>query len=146
MKLRQFASIAIGPAAGLAAGLAAFGAGAADRLTEAGVALPGAAFAPGGALEARIDAGDDEVQSVHTIMRPASSNILMMRDRDGFWTTWNGQRDDLIPAAAARDGDELVFKIFEAPPKGIPAMTITVAYRTPEGLKFGWFDAAEAAE
>lgn len=137
---------------GIFAGFSALGlglagiAGAAERLTGDGVALPAITIAPGGALEARIDAGGDEVLSVHTILRPASSNITLMRDRDGYWSTWNGDRADLVASAARTEGTELVFKIFDAPPKTVGAMTVTIAYKTPDGLKFGWFDVAERAE
>lgn len=134
-----FAALALGAMAGGAAD-------AAERLTTDGAYLPSLSYAVGGGLEARVDPAGDEILSVHTILRPASSNILWMRDRDGFWTEWSGQRADLIPAAATRDGDELVFKIFETPPPGVSSMTITLAYRTATGLKFGWFDAAEQAE
>ncbi|MEL7462551.1 MAG: hypothetical protein AAFN79_00690 [Pseudomonadota bacterium] len=119
---------------------------AAERLSAAGEILPNAAFASGGALEARVDTGGDDVLSVHAILRPASSNITWMRDRDGFWLNWNGRPDDLIESAARREGDELVFKIFDAPPPGVTSMTVTVVYRTPEGLKYGWFNAVERAE
>ncbi|MEX2517866.1 MAG: hypothetical protein WD969_00885 [Paracoccaceae bacterium] len=122
------------------------GTGAAERLSDAGAALAPVAFAPGGALEARIDAGGDEVLAVHALMRPASTNQLWMRDRDGFWTEWDGDEAALLPSAARREGDDLVYKIFTAPPAGVNAMTITLAYRTPGGLKYGWFDAAERAE
>ena len=119
---------------------------AAERLSAAGAFLPGATFASGGALEARVDASGDDVISVHTILRPASSNIKWMRDRDGFWVEWSGRSDDLIESAARREGDELVFKVFDAPPPGVSSMLITVAYRTADGLKFGTFNAAERAE
>ncbi|MFV0472922.1 MAG: hypothetical protein ACK5MQ_01570 [Pikeienuella sp.] len=121
-------------------------AGAAERLTAEGAELPAARFAPDGALEARIDAGGDEILSVHAIMRPASSNQMWMRDRDGFWSEWSGDRAALTPSAARREGGDLVFKIFDAPPAGVDAMTITIAYKTPEGFKYGWFEAAERAE
>ncbi|MEL6793495.1 MAG: hypothetical protein AAFP78_08585 [Pseudomonadota bacterium] len=119
---------------------------AAETLSASGEILPNAAFDAGGALEARIDVGDDEVLSVHAILRPASSNITWMRDRDGFWTDWSGRPNDLIESAAKRDGGDLVFKIFDAPPPGVTSMVVTVAYRTPEGLKYGWFNAVERAE
>ena len=118
----------------------------AERLSETGAALPAMAFAPGGALEARVDAAGDEVLSVHALIRPASSNQVWMRDRDGFWSDWDGDRANLVPSAARREGDELVFKIFTAPPPGVSSMTVTLAYRTATGLKYGWFDAAERAE
>ena len=134
--------------AAAAVSIAAFAgaAAAADRLTVEGSPLPGQSYAPGEALEIRIDAGGDDVLSAHTLLRPASTNILLMRDRDGFWTEWDGDRATLAESAARRDGDELVFKIFNAPPPGVHSMTITVAYRTAEGLKLGWFNAAERAE
>lgn len=118
----------------------------AERLTAEGAFLPGASYVRGGALEARVDAGGDEVLSVHTILRPASTNIKWMRDRDGFWVEWSGRSEELIDSAARRDGDELVFKIFDAPPPGVSSMMVTVAYRTADGLKFGTFNAAERAE
>lgn len=119
---------------------------AAETLSLSGVALPPVTIDAGGALEARINLDGDEVGAVHAILRPASSNVTLMRDRDGFWTTWDGDRDNLIESAAKQDGDELIFKIFQAPPKGIGAMTITIAYRTEDGLKYGWFDVAERAQ
>lgn len=140
MRLRSALTIACSVA------FAGAGAAAAERLSAAGAALPAVAYAPGGALEARVDAGGDEVLSVHTLIRPASSNQVWMRDRDGFWTEWNGDRAALLPAAARREGGELVFKVFAESPKGVTSMTITLAYRTPEGLKYGWFDAAERME
>lgn len=130
----------------LAAALAASTAGAADRLTAEGARLPAVAYDPGGPLEARIDAAGDEVLEVHATIRPASTNLVWMRDRDGFWTEWDGDRATLAPAAARWDGDMLVFKIFDAPPAGVSSMTVTLAYRTPGGLKFGWFEAAERSE
>ncbi len=130
----------------LLAALAAAGAGAAERLSVGGAELPAVSFPSGGALEARVDAAGDEVISVHALLRPASSNQVWMRDRDGFWTEWNGDRAALLPAAARREGDELVFKLFTAPPAGVSSMTITLAYRTPQGLKYGWFEAAERKE
>ena len=133
----------------LAGAMVVMGAGsalAAERLSNSGVELDPASFAAGGALEARVDVAGDEVLSVHTILRPASTNIQWMRDRDGFWSDWNGNRDDLAPSAARREGDELVFKIFDAPPAGVSSMIVTIAYKTSDGLKYGWFNAAERAE
>lgn len=141
MKLREVTAVAA-----MATFMAATGVAAAETLTIEGAELPAAAFAPGGALEARVDAGGDEVLSVHTVLNPASSTIYWMRDRDGFWAPWNGQMDDLVESAAVEDGGELVFKIFDTPPADVPSMTISIAYRTAEGLKFGWFQAAEQAE
>ena len=117
-----------------------------ERLTTEGVALPAAAFEPGGALEARVDVSGDEVISAHAVLNPASSTTYWMRDRDGFWAPWDGDMATLTESAARRDGDDLVFKIFDAPPDGVPSMVISIAYRTPDGLKFGWFNAAERAE
>jgi len=119
---------------------------AADRLTTDGVPLPSKSFAAGAGLEAVIDAAGDDVLSVHTLIRPASTNVVLMRDRDGFWMEWDGDRAALVPAAASAEGDALTYKIFQTPPPGVNAMTVTIAYRTPEGLKFGWFEAAIARE
>lgn len=132
-------------ATAMALALAAGAAGAAERLTEAGASLPARALHDGAPLEVAIDAAGDEVLSVHALLRPASSNIVLMRDRDGFWVEWSGDRADLAESAARRDGDLLVYKLFQAPPDGVNAMTITLAYRTAEGIKYGWFDAARAA-
>jgi len=119
---------------------------AAERLTTGGVVLPAQAIAPGGGLEAVIDASGDEVLSVHTLLRPASSNVILMRDRDGFWVEWDGDRASLAPSAAVNDDGVLTYKVFQTPPSGVNSMTVTVAYRTPDGLKFGWFAAAVASE
>ncbi len=119
---------------------------AAERLSVNGVALPAVTIERGGALEARVDAAGDDILSVHTILRPASSNVTLMRDRDGFWSPWNGDRADLAISASRIEGDELVFKIFDTPPSTMGGMTITVAYRTKDGLKYGWFQVAERAE
>lgn len=122
------------------------GAAAAERLSYDGVALPGQAITAGAPLEYAIDAAGDEVLSVHTMLRPASTNIILVRDMDGYWAEWDGDRENLPESAARRDGDVLVYKILQTPPPGVTAMTVTVAYRTPEGLKFGWFEAAQAPE
>ena len=71
-------------------------AGAADRLETDGVFLPGQAIGADGVLETTIDASGDEVLSVHTMIRPASTNIVMMRDRDGYWVNWDGDMNSLI--------------------------------------------------
>lgn len=133
-------------AVAISAAALAVSADAAERLTPEGAPLPAVSYAAGEALEVRIDAAGDEVTSVHTLLRPASTNIVLMRDRDGFWSTWEGDRDALAPSAARREGDELVYKIFDAPPPGVTSMTITVAYKTAQGIKIGWFDAAERAQ
>ena len=117
---------------------------AAERLNTSGVILPAQAIGPDGVLEATVDATGDEVLSVHTMIRPASTNIVMMRDRDGFWVNWDGDMASLIPSAARNDGGVLTYKIFQQPPQGVNAMTVTIAYQTPEGLKFGWFEAGVA--
>lgn len=119
---------------------------AAERLETGGVPLPAQAIGPDGVLETTVDATGDEVLSVHTMIRPASTNIVMMRDRDGFWVNWDGDRASLIPSAARNDNGVLTYKIFQQPPAGVNAMTVTIAYRTPEGLKFGWFEAGVARE
>lgn len=117
---------------------------AAERLSTVGVILPAQAIGPDGVLEATVDATGDEVLSVHTMIRPASSNIVLMRDRDGFWVNWDGDMNSLIPAAARNDDGMLTYKIFQQPPQGVNAMTVTIAYQTAEGLKFGWFEAGVA--
>ena len=119
-------------------------ASAAERLNTSGVILPAQAIGPDGVLEATVDATGDEVLSVHTMIRPASTNIVMMRDRDGFWVNWDGDMASLIPSAARNDGGVLTYKIFQKPPQGVNAMTVTIAYQTPDGLKFGWFEAGVA--
>ncbi len=119
-------------------------ASAAERLDASGVILPAQAIGADGVLEATVDATGDEVLAVHTMIRPASSNVVMMRDRDGFWVTWDGDKASLIPSAARNDNGMLTFKIFQKPPQGVNAMIVTIAYRTPDGLKFGWFEAGVA--
>ncbi len=120
--------------------------GAADRLETDGVFLPGQAIGADGVLETTIDASGDEVLWVHTMIRPASTNIIMMRDRDGYWVNWDGDMNSLITSSARNDDGLLTFKIFQKPPQGVNSMTVTVAYQTPDGLKFGWFEAAVTRE
>lgn len=117
-----------------------------EPLSLEGARLENVSYPPGGALEIRVDAAGDEVLSAHAILRLASTNIALMRDRDGFWTDFSGRREDLIESAAYRDGDDLVFKIFRTPPEGLLGpLTVTVAYRTEAGLKFGWLQAGPAS-
>ena len=82
---------------------------AAERLNTSGVFLPAQAIGSDGVLEATVDATGDEVLSVHTMIRPASTNIVMMRDRDGFWVNWDGDMASLIPSAARNDGGVLTY-------------------------------------
>lgn len=130
----------------LTAFLVGFGGAAAgaERLYTSGVLLPALTIGPDGVLEATVDATGDQVLSVHTMIRPASTNIVMMRDRDGFWVDWDGDMGSLIPSAARNDNGVLTYKIFQKPPAGVNAMTVTIAYQTPDGLKFGWFEAGVA--
>ena len=117
---------------------------AAERLDTAGVVLPAHTIGSDGVLETTVDATGDQVLAVHTMIRPASTNVVMMRDRDGFWVNWDGDMGSLIPSAARDDDGMLTFKIFQKPPAGVNAMTVTIAYQTPSGLKFGWFEAGVA--
>jgi hypothetical protein len=135
-------------AAALVAGLAlAAGAAAgAERLSTRGVRLSPAQVVAGAPFERAVEAGGAEVLSVHATLRPASSNVVYARDRDGFWTPWSGDPAELPPSAARREGALLVFKLFDAPPEGMTwPLTVTLAYRTPEGLAYGWFDVLPGA-
>ena len=78
MKLLHVIASALARTAGAAS--------AAERRSLTGAALPARLIDSGAAFEAAVDAGGDEVLSVHAILRPASSNVQLMRDRDGFWT------------------------------------------------------------
>ena len=131
----------------LAAGAAvATAASAADRLTVAGAALPPVAYAPGAPLEIAVDAGGDTVLSAHVVLRPHSSSLALARDRDGFWAPWNGDPATLPDTAVTREDGRLVFKIFAAPPRSLtPPLRVTLAYRTPEGLRHGAFTATPEA-
>lgn len=130
----------------LAAGVAGT-AGGAERLTAAGARLDPIACPAGLPCEVAIDAGGDTVIDVHVVLRPASSNIALARDRDGFWAPWDGDPAKLPPAAALRDGDLLVFKLFQDPPSGLASpYTVTLAYRTPDGLRLGWFEVSTEGE
>jgi len=112
-----------------------------QTLTTAGATLPPVAFAPGEMAEVRVDTGGDTVTTAHVVLRPASSNRLLARDRDGFWAPWDGDPDSLPPSAAYADGGALAFKLFTTPPPFPQPWRITVAYRTAGGLKYGAFDA-----
>ena len=126
----------------LALALAALAAPAvAQTLSTTGAALPPVAFAAGEMAEVRVDTGGDAVGAAHVVLRPASSNRLLARDRDGFWAPWDGDPDSLPPSAVYAEGAALTFKLFASPPPFLQPWRITVAYRTAEGLKYGVFDA-----
>ncbi|MEM7268872.1 MAG: hypothetical protein AAF401_06435 [Pseudomonadota bacterium] len=131
------------------AAIAAFATGAAEaaeRLSADGSRLAARALQAGENFEVAVDTAGDEVLAVHTLLRPASTNVVLMRDRDGFWTEWSGRRDDLIPSAARANGDTLTYKVFQSPPPGVTSMTITLIYRTETGWKHGILDAGVAAK
>ncbi len=124
------------------AALAAGGAAAAERLTAEGARLAPAVIAPDAPFDRTVDAGEDAVLGAHALLRPASSNQVLARDRDGFWAPWDGV-SPLPETAVTRDGAELTFKLFLSPPEGMLApYEVTLAYRTPEGMRHGVFEAA----
>jgi hypothetical protein len=129
----------------LASALAAGGAAAAERLTAQGARLAPAPIVEGAPFERAVEVGDDEVLGAHALLRPASSNLVLARDRDGFWAPWDGHAP-LPETAVTRDGALLTFKLFVRPPEGLLApYEITLAYRTPAGLRHGAFEAAPEA-
>jgi hypothetical protein len=113
-----------------------------ERLTEEGARLAPRTYSEAAPFEVVVDAAGDAVLEAHVILRPTSSNRALARDLDGFWAPWDGDVATLPASAAIRDGAALRFKLFAAPPPDLtPPLTVTIAYRTPEGLRFGWFDA-----
>ena len=120
-------------------------AAATDRLTADGAGRAPARFAPDAAFERSVLVGDEDVLGAHALLRPASTSLVLARDRDGFWAPWDGDPASLPETAVTRDGDRLTFKLFLRPPEGLLApYVVTLAYRTPGGLKHGAFT-AEAA-
>lgn len=117
-----------------------------DRLSEDGARLTPATYARGEAFERRVEEPGAELLAAHVTLRPASSNLVLTRDRDGFWAPWDGDPATLAPSAARAEDGGLVFKIFDAPPADLlPPYTITLIARTADGLRYGWFQAAPAS-
>ena len=113
---------------------------AAETLTEAGSVLAGMATEVVEADVARtVDlAGDAPIATYVTAHMPDGK--ALQRTNLGYWVPWNGRVDELIDNHFTPSGDTLTFNILNEDISGqFFPITITLAYRTAAGLKFGVF-------
>jgi hypothetical protein len=121
--------------------LLAWPARAGDQLTLAGARLSHV-VAQSGACDLRrsVDLGGDQPTATYVAARTAGG-ALLMRTRAGYWLTWSGREEDLTDNGFAASNGALEFKLVkESLPAAALPMTVTIAYRTAAGVKFGMFE------
>jgi hypothetical protein len=112
-----------------------------EQLTLAGARLSHV-VAQSGAFDLRrsVDLGGDQPTATYVAARTAGGAMLM-RTRTGYWLPWSGREEDLADNGFAASGGTLEFKLMkESLPGAALPMTVTIAYRTAAGVKFGMFE------
>ena len=126
-------------AAVVASALGAAEAGA-ETLSEAGSVLADMAVNVVTAEITRtVDLAGDAPVATH-VTAHVSNGTALQRTNLGYWVPWNGRVAELIDNHFAPSGTTLTFKILNEDISGqFFPITITLAYRTAVGLKFGVF-------
>lgn len=116
---------------------------AAEILARKPVALPNVMVNPDSVtLNIAINAGNDAVKASYVTARSVGKNQFLQRTANGMWLPWDGRESSLINTHAAVNNGVIDYKIFADEQLAHPLfpITVTVAYRTPNGLKIGSFD------
>jgi hypothetical protein len=112
-----------------------------EQLTLAGARLS-PVVAQSGAIDLRrsVDLGGDQPTATYVAARTAGGAMLM-RTRAGYWLPWSGREEDLADNGFAASGGTIEFKLTkESLPAAALPLTVTIAYRTAAGVKFGLFE------
>ncbi|MGQ0676342.1 MAG: hypothetical protein ACT4N4_09720 [Rhodospirillales bacterium] len=112
-----------------------------EQLSAAGARLAHVVMQPGVPdLRRAIDLNGDQPIATYVTARTVGG-ALMMRTRHGYWLPWSGREDDLVDNGFTASGGMLEFKLLkESLPSVSLPVTVTVAYRTAAGVKFGMFE------
>ncbi len=116
------------------------GAAAIESLSIAGAALESVKLTPAGANVSRTVAlnGDAPVATYVTAHMP--DGRALQRTNLGYWQPWDGKLDSLVDNGFRAAAGNLTFKILKEDISGrFFPITVTVAYRAGDQVKFGVF-------
>ena len=116
------------------------GAAAAESLTIAGAALESVAVAPASANISRTIALNGDVPTATYVTAHMPDGRALQRTNLGYWQPWDGKLDSLVDNGFRAAGGDLTFKILKEDISGrFFPITVTLAYRVGEQVKFGVF-------
>lgn len=124
----------------LASAFAAAADDAPHRLTLKGIPL-GVLFTDGKIADLRftVDLGGDVPLSTH-VWAVVGSSERRQRTNEGYWISWNGDTESLIDNHFPVVDGKVVFKVLkEDIGPDNHGVTVSTGYRTPEGLKYGYY-------
>jgi hypothetical protein len=127
--------------AGVGAVVVAWASGAAaESLTVAGAALESVAVAPASANVSRSVALNGDAPTATYVMAHMPDGQALQRTNLGYWQPWDGKLDSLVDNGFRPSGGDLTFKVLKEDISGrFFPITVTLAYRTAEAVKFGVF-------
>lgn len=130
----------LGACIGAAAVVWATGGAAAESLTVAGAALKNVEVAPATASLSRTVALDGDVPTAAYVVAHMPDGQALQRTNLGYWQPWDGKLESLVDNGFRAKSDALTFKILEEDISGrFFPITVTLAYRTGNQVKFGVF-------
>jgi hypothetical protein len=113
---------------------------AAESLTVAGAALESVAVAPAAANLTRTVALNGDAPTATYVMAHMPDGRTLQRTNLGYWQPWDGKLDSLVDNGFRPAAGDLTFKILKEDISGrFFPITVTLAYRTGEAVKFGVF-------
>ena len=116
------------------------GAAAAESLTLYGARLENVAVAPASADLSRTVALNGDVPSAVYVTAHMPDGQSLQRTNLGYWQPWDGALDSLVDNGFRAAGGSLTFKILEEDiSERFFPITVTLAYRVGEEVKFGVF-------
>ena len=128
-------------AAGVGAVVVAWASGAAaESLTVSGASLESVAVAPATANVARTVALNGDAPTATYVTAHMPDGRALQRTNLGYWQPWDGKLDSLVDNGFRAAGGNLTFKILKEDISGrFFPITVTLAYRAGEQVKFGVF-------
>jgi hypothetical protein len=120
------------------------GALAGDKLTLAGIYLGEVKVMPATAVVSRaVDLDSGEQPNATYVTMTLREGKRLQRTNEGYWVPWDGAVDSLVDNRFQPLGSQLVFKVLKEDLTGYMfPLTVTIAYRVPSGVKFGFFQVA----
>ena len=112
-----------------------------DKLTLAGAYLGEIKVAPATAAVSRlVDLDGGEQPSATYVTMTLREGKRLQRTNEGYWVPWSGSVDSLLDNRFQPAGSQLLFKVLKEDLTGYMfPLTVTIAYRVPGGVKFGFF-------
>lgn len=130
----------VGACIGAAAIAWATAASAAESLATQGARLADVRVAPAAADISRTVALEGDAPTATFVMAHMPDGRSLQRTNLGYWQPWDGDPDSLIDNGFQPANGELTFKVLKEDISGrFFPITVTLAYRVGEQVKFGVF-------